>query len=72
MLAPYEHAVAVVACHPRQEVVAVGYEDGMVLLVRIEDGAEILARKPGGARGHALAWDLTARSPSAPRTAPPA
>lgn len=59
MLAPYEHKVAVVACHPRQEVVAVGYEDGMILLVRIEDGAEILARKPGDAPVTALAWDLT-------------
>jgi WD40 repeat protein len=59
MLAPYQHKVAVVACHPRQEVVAVGYEDGMVLLVRIEDGAEILARKPGNAPVTALAWDLT-------------
>jgi WD40 repeat protein len=59
MLAPYEHKVAVVACHPHQEVVAVGYEDGMILLVRIEDGAEILARKPGDAPVTALAWDLT-------------
>ena len=59
MLAAYQHKVAVVACHPRQEVVAVGYEDGMVLLVRIEDGAEILARKPGGAPVTALAWDMT-------------
>jgi WD40 repeat protein len=59
MLAPYEHRVTVVACHPRQEVVAVGYADGMVLLVRIEDGAEILARKPGDAPITALAWDLT-------------
>jgi WD40 repeat protein len=59
MLAPHEHKVAVVACHPRQEVVAVGYEDGMILLVRIEDGAEILARKPGDGPVTALAWDLT-------------
>jgi WD40 repeat protein len=59
MLAPYEHKVALVACHPRQEVVAVGYEDGMILLVRIEDGAEILARKPGDGPVTALAWDLT-------------
>jgi WD40 repeat protein len=56
VLAPYERRVAVVACHPRQDAVAVGFEDGMVLLVRIEDGAEILARKPGGAVS-ALAWD---------------
>jgi WD40 repeat protein len=59
MLAPHEHKVATVACHPRQEVVAVGYEDGMILLVRIEDGAEILARKPGDGPVTALAWDLT-------------
>lgn len=59
MLARHEHRVSVVACHPRQEVVAVGYEDGMVLLVRIEDGAEILARNPGNAPITALAWDMT-------------
>ena len=56
MLAPHEHRVAIVACHPSQEIVAAGYEDGMVLLVRIEDGAEILARKPGTAPVTALAW----------------
>jgi WD40 repeat protein len=56
MLAPYEQRVAVVACHPHQDVVAVGFEDGMVLLVRVDDGAEILARKPGGTVS-ALAWD---------------
>jgi WD40 repeat protein len=57
MLAPYDHNVAAVACHPRQPVVAVGYEDGLVLLVRIDDGAEILARKPGNAAITALAWN---------------
>jgi len=62
MLAPYEHRVAVVACHPRQDVVAVGFEDGMVLLVRAEDGAEILARKPGGGTVSALAWNPDGRT----------
>jgi WD40 repeat protein len=57
LVAPHEHRVAVVACHPAQSVVAAGYEDGMVLLVRIEDGAEILARKPGTAPIAALAWN---------------
>ena len=57
LLAPYERRVAIVACHPAQEVVAAGYEDGMVLLVRIADGAEILAKKPGAAPVSALAWD---------------
>ena len=56
LLAPSEHRAAVVACHPRQEIVAVGFSDGMVLLVRIDDGAEILAKKPGPAPVTALAW----------------
>ena len=56
VLAPSEHRVAVVCCHPRQEIVAAGYGDGMVLLVRVEDGAEILAKKPGDAPVTALAW----------------
>jgi Anaphase-promoting complex subunit 4 WD40 domain len=40
-------------------VVAVGYADGLVLLVRIEDGAEVLARKGGGEPVTALAWSAT-------------
>jgi WD40 repeat protein len=56
LLAPSEHRVEVVACHPEQDVVAVGYSDGMVLLVRIADGGEILAKKPGAAPVTALAW----------------
>ena len=56
ILAPAEVQAEVVACHPKQEVVAVGYADGLVLLVRLEDGAEVLARKPGGAPVTALAW----------------
>jgi WD40 repeat protein len=57
MLAPYRSRVAVVACHPGQEAVAVGFEDGLVQLVRIEDGAEIIARRPGPAPISALAWE---------------
>ena len=56
LLAPSEHRVEVVACHPGQDVVAAGYGDGMVLLVRLEDGAEILAKRPGAAPVTALAW----------------
>jgi WD40 repeat protein len=59
MLAPYEHNACAVACHPKQEVIAVGYEDGLVLLVRMPDGAEILAKKPGNAPVTALAWNAT-------------
>jgi WD40 repeat protein len=54
--APMEALVQVVACHPRESIVAVGYADGLILLVRTDDGAEILARKPGDAPVTALAW----------------
>ncbi len=57
LLAPYEKRAAVVACHPKQDVVAVGYEDGLVLLVRLDDAAEIVARRPHDAPVAALAWD---------------
>src|SRR5271155_5669936 len=56
LLAPSEHRIVVIACHPKQDIVAAGYGDGMLLLVRIEDGAEILAKKPGDAPVTALAW----------------
>jgi WD40 repeat protein len=57
MLAAAQAQVEAVACHPIQEVVAVGYADGLVLAVRIEDGAEILARPAGKAAVTALAWN---------------
>jgi WD40 repeat protein len=56
ILAPAESRIAAVACHPDKEVTAVGYEDGMALLVRMGDGAEILARRPGGSPVSAMAW----------------
>ena len=56
-LAPTQALAAVVACHPKQPVVAVGYADGLVLLVRLDDGAEIVARRPGAAPVAALAWN---------------
>jgi len=56
ILAPTEAQAEVVACHPKQDVVAVGYADGLLLLVRIDDGAEVLARKAAGAAITALAW----------------
>jgi WD domain, G-beta repeat len=56
MLAPYPARAVLVSCHPSDPVVAVGYADGLLLLVRIEDGAEILAKKPGSAPVTALGW----------------
>ena len=59
ILAPAQAQVEAVACHPKQEVVAIGYADGLVLLVRIEDAAEVLARKGAGAPITALAWSAS-------------
>jgi WD40 repeat protein len=56
LFAPAEAQVEAVACHPTQGIVAAGYSDGLVLIVRVEDGAEILAKKPGAAPVTALAW----------------
>jgi hypothetical protein len=56
MLAPNEAQVEMVACHPTQGVVAVGYADGLILIVRLPDGAEILARKPTAMPVTALSW----------------
>ena len=56
LLTPSGHRIDAVACHPRTDVVAAGYNNGLVLLARIEDGAEILAKKPGDTPITALAW----------------
>jgi WD40 repeat protein len=56
MLAPAEQKVSAVACHPQNDVIAAGYEDGLVLLVRMSDRAEILARRPDGSPISVLAW----------------
>jgi WD40 repeat protein len=57
MLAPLQSRVTVVACHPKQDILACGYEDGTVLMVRLNDGAEILVRRPGSSPASALAWN---------------
>src|SRR5450631_1728481 len=57
MLAPLQARVSAVACHPKQDILAAGYSDGTVLMVRTGDGAEILVRKNGGAQVAGLAWN---------------
>ena len=59
-----EARVTKVAFHPRALVVAIGYADGLVLLCRLADGAEILVRRPGGGPVSALGWDASGRAPS--------
>jgi WD40 repeat protein len=53
------HRVTQAACHPRALVVAIGYADGLILLCRLGDAAEILVRdgEPGDGAITALAWD---------------
>jgi WD40 repeat protein len=57
MLAPLQARVSAVACHPKQDIMAAGYSDGTILVVRLEDGAEILVRRNGGGAVSALAWN---------------
>jgi WD40 repeat protein len=57
MLAPLQARVAVVACHPKQDILAAGYSDGTILMVRMNDGAEILVRRNGATPVAALAWN---------------
>jgi WD40 repeat protein len=59
--APSDQQAEVVACHPKQGVMAVGFTDGLILIVRTDDGAEVLARKPGDAPVTALAWSATGK-----------
>ena len=62
LLARHSERVAVVACHPRQPVVAVGYADGTVMLVRIDDGALIELKAAGAAPVSALGWDTNGQT----------
>jgi WD40 repeat protein len=48
--------VTQVAFHPESEVLATGFADGMVLLTRLADNAELLIARPAGSPVSALAW----------------
>ncbi len=55
--------VSQVAFHPSAPVLALGYEDGFVLLCRLSDASEILVRKedPEGGAISTIAWDRDGR-----------
>ena len=57
-LGAYSQPVTRVACHPEEEIVAVGYADGLILLVRFEDAQEVMLRRPGEGPISALGWDV--------------
>ena len=59
MMAPLQAKVTAVACHPKQDVLAAGYDDGTVLMVRMHDGAEILVRRNGTPQVTALGWNAS-------------
>jgi WD40 repeat protein len=49
--------VTSVACHPADEMAAVGYSDGMVLAVRFADAREVVLRRPQKGAITAMMWD---------------
>ena len=56
-----EELVTRVACHPSEEIVAVGYADGMILAIRFADAEEALLRRAGEGKVSALGWDRDGR-----------
>jgi WD40 repeat protein len=55
-LAPYSELVTAVAYHPSDPIAAVGYADGLVLLVRLTDGAEIMLKQGGAGAISGITW----------------
>ena len=54
--------VSAVAFHPKSLVLAVGYEDGFIMLVRFNDASELVVRRAANqGRVTAMAWDRTGR-----------
>ncbi|CAN7461156.1 MULTISPECIES: WD40 repeat domain-containing protein [Ensifer] len=53
--------VTSVACHPAEDIVAIGYQDGMILAARFADSKEVLLRRPGKGAVTAMAWSKDGR-----------
>lgn len=49
--------VTAVACHPTEEVVAIGYKDGTVIAARFADSDQAVLRQAGDGPVSSLAWD---------------
>lgn len=49
--------VTAVACHPAEDMVAIGYADGMILAARFSDGREAVLRRGGDGAVTSLDWD---------------
>jgi len=50
-----------VCCHPNEDVVAIGFADGMILAARFADNKEVVLRRAGRSAITALAWDKAGR-----------
>ncbi len=53
--------VTAVSFHPTDEIVAIGYADGMVLAGRVADQKEVLLRRAGNGAVTSMAWDAEGR-----------
>ena len=53
--------VTAVACHPAEDIVAIGYDDGMILAARFTDQKEVLLRRPGKGQITSMMWDKDGR-----------
>ena len=53
--------VSQVAFHPAEEVLAIGFVDGMILAVRIADGKEALLRRPGKGAITSMGWSANGK-----------
>ncbi|MCB8837073.1 WD40 repeat domain-containing protein [Aurantimonas sp. VKM B-3413] len=49
--------VTAVACHPAEDMLAIGYQDGMILAVRLADAKEALLRRGGASPVRTMGWD---------------
>ncbi len=52
-----EQLVTAVACHPREDIVAIGYDDGTMVVARFDDDDLVNVVEPDGAPVSALAFD---------------
>ncbi len=53
--------VTAVACHPAEDMLAIGYTDGMILAVRFADSREAVLRRGGASPVRTMAWDGNGR-----------
>ncbi|CAK02067.1 WD40 repeat domain-containing protein [Bartonella tribocorum] len=54
--------VSTVSCHPSKEIVAIGFNDGMILAAHFRDGKEVILKGYGKSAISALSWDQTGQN----------